>query len=204
MKQVYKNKVYTRRKCINSIVRFYNEALESEIRAGMNWYIEVNELAKEFSLKTGYSIMQISGVIAALSPQTSWELNKVYLVRFLKDGIKATSNTHLNKIKAEKCLKATNVEQIKRILKGNKTKSFFFNIAFPDVDKIATIDRHAMAICLQNPQKVNAIKEPVQLTTIQYNFFESCYVQAAEKLGLKTLELQAATWIVYRRLRNLK
>lgn len=203
MKQKYKGQILTTQKVINSIIRFYNEAEKNEIDSGLSWYNEAHELAKEFSIKTGYSVMNIAGVIAALSPQTSWELNKVYLVRFLKDGIHATANTRLNKIKAEKCLHATNVDEIKKILNGNKTKSFFFNIAFPDVDQIATIDRHTFAICVQRPDKVKAF-EALQLTDLQYEFVENCYIKAAQKIGIKALELQAITWVTYRRLRNLK
>ena len=204
MKQVYRNKVYTRRKCINSIVRFYNESNQLELTNGSNWYQEANNLAKEYSLKTGYSVLNIAGVIAALSPQTSWEQNKAFLARFIDKGMNSVTNTYANKLKAEKCLKASNSEEIQRILNGNKTKAFFLNIAYPNVDNIATIDRHAMAICIQFPDKVKAIEHPVQLTLSQYKFFESCYIEASNRLNILTSELQAVTWVTYRRLRNLK
>ena len=199
MKQIFKGKELTRRKVVNNILRYY----ELSNGAGMKWYDEANELAQEVAEKTGHSLMNVAGVIAALSPQTSWELNKVYLVRFMRDGLKAKANTGANKVKALKCLNASTVEEIKVILNGNKTTNFFLNILFPDVDGIATIDRHAVAICIQRPKGAKAISEGVVLTDKQYLFFESCYVSAAKELGIKALELQAITWVSYRLVRGL-
>ncbi len=196
-------KKYSKRRLVNGVIRFYNEATAEEKSNGRAWYNDAHELAKEYANKTGYDLMNVCGVISALSPQTSWELNKVYLVRFLRDGVNAKANTTLNKDKARRCLEADNVEQIKTILNGDKTVSFFLNILFPDVDEVATIDRHACAICIQRPDKVKALK-PVQLTSNQYRLIEAVYVEAGKKLGIKTLELQAITWVTYRRLRGLK
>jgi len=199
MKQIFKGKELTTRKVINNINRYF----ELSNGDGLNWYTQANELAVEIANKTGYNVMNVAGVIAALSPQTSWELNKIYLVRFMRDGIQAKANTGANKYKALKCLQATNVEEIKIILNGNKTTNFFLNILFPDVDGIATIDRHAVAICIQKPEKASAISEGVVLTDKQYLFFESCYVACAKELGIKALELQAITWVSYRKVRGL-
>lgn len=196
-------KKYTKRKIVNNILRYFDQATSEELVNGKSWYADANKLAREYADKTGYSLMNVAGVISALSPQTSWELNKVYLVRFLRDGVNAKANTGLNKDKAQRCLEAENVEQIKTILNGDKTTSFFLNILFPDVDEVATIDRHAVAICIQRPEKTKALK-PVQLTSNQYGKIEQAYIEASQRLGIKTLELQAITWVVYRRLRGLK
>lgn len=199
----FKGKEYSRTKIVNSILRFYDQSTNAERINGMNWYKEANELAQELATKTGYSVMNICGVISALSPQTSWELNKVYLVRFMKEGMKAKANTTDNKRKALACLSAKTSDEIATILNGNKTVNFFLNIAFPDVDSIATIDRHAVAICIQRPDNTSAL-DAVQMTDNQYKFIEDCYTLASNKVGIKALELQAVTWITYRRLRGLK
>ncbi len=199
----YKSKELTKRKVVNNILRYHELATETEVTGGLTWYTEAHDLCVDLSERTGYPVLNIAGVVAALSPQTSWELNKVYVVRFLADKLDARANTTANKKKALACLSAGNTGDVKRILNGNKTKAFFFNIAFPEVHGIATVDRHAVAICLQRPEKVKALP-PVQLTDNQYNFFEDCYNSASEKLGVNSLELQAITWVTYRRLRGLK
>lgn len=198
----YKGTELTQRKVVNSILRYYKLATDQEIRDGLAWYGDAHRLSRELSEKTGYNVLQTAGMVAALSPQTSWELNKVYAVRFLADKLDAKANTGANKIKALKCLRSTNIEQTKAALNGNKTKAFFFNIAFPDVDGIVTVDRHAVAICLQRPNKAKALP-PVKLTDNQYEFLERCYTIAAKKVGIKALDLQAITWVTYRRVRNL-
>lgn len=201
--QKFKGKEYTQRKVVNNIIRYMELATDQEVQGGINWYADAKKLAQEYSDKTGIPLRNVAGVISALSPQTSWELNKVYLVRFLRDGIDALANTTANKIKAQKCLNATSVDEIVKVLNGNKTVSFFLNILFPDTDGVATIDRHAVAICIQRPDKVKPL-DAVQLTNIQYSFFENAYIEVAKKYGLKACEVQAITWVTYRRLRGLK
>lgn len=199
----YKNQPLTKRRVINNIMRYVKESTLLEQSNGMAWYRQANKLCMELALLYDRPVINIAGVVAALSPQTSWELNQVYASRFLEDGVNAKANTTANKRKALACLHATSVEQITEILNGNKTKAFFLNIAFPYRDSIATIDRHAVAICLQRPDKVAALP-PVQLTDNQYQFFEECYSDVADQLGIAALEVQAITWVTYRRLRNLK
>lgn len=204
MKQKFQGKTLTKRKVINNILRFYEESTAIEQQNGLDWYKDAHLFAEEMAKNTNTHIMNVIGVISALSPQTSWELNKVYAVRFLRDGLKAKANTTANKIKAKKCLEATSVDEIRTILNGSKTVAFFWNILFYNIDGTATIDRHAVAICLQRPDKTEAISEGVQLTQTQYNFFEECYCDAANKLDILSHELQAVTWVTYRRLRGLK
>ncbi len=200
----FQGKNTTELKLINSIMRFYNEATVEELSAGIYWYSQAYNLAKELSIKFGLSIIQSAGVISALSPQTSWELNKVFALRFLRDGMSAKTSTEANKLKALKCMTATSFNEVKAILNGNKTVSFFINIADPTADGIATIDRHAFAVCTQHPKKVKPIKKPVKLTSRQYQALEMAYSKSAQKLGIRACELQAITWVTYRRIRGLK
>jgi hypothetical protein len=81
-------------------------------------------------------------------------------------------------------------------LGGNKTKSFFFNIAFPDQPADVTIDRHALAVVLG--RKVTDAEQKRLSGRKYYQEVADAYRRAADILGILPLELQAATWCSWR------
>lgn len=206
--QTFKREKLTERKCINSILRFYKLASIAELNEGLNWYNEANEYCKGLALRFGITLQQAAGIIAAFSPQTGWAENKRFALSFLyqpNSRVKSLVQT----IKAKKILKLLSEGDIFNSLSTNgkafKTKAFFVNIVNPDVSTRATIDRHAIACCIQHPDNVYALSQNYsQLTAKQYSFFEQCYIKAAKELDILPHQLQAITWTVYRRVRDLK
>jgi hypothetical protein len=206
--QRFKHGKLTERKCINSIVRFYELATHSELREGMEWYTQANDYCKELAGRFGISLQQSAGIIAAFSPQAGWIENKRYAVSFLINPKNRLRSLVQDK-KAKKILRLKGEDEIYHALAitdaAYKTKSFFLNILNPDVALGCTIDRHAIAVCIQSPDNVFALdKSYTKPTRVQYNFFQTCYCKAALKLDILPQQLQAITWIVYRRLRDLR
>lgn len=206
--QRFKKETLTERKCINSIIRFYLLATTEEHRDGLEWYAEANKYCKELAGRFNISIQQAAGIIAVFSPQAGWTENKRYAVSFLINP-KNRLRSLVQDIKAKKILKLKSEADIyhAQSITGQafKTKSFYLNILNPDISTDATIDRHAIAVCTQSPENTFALpKDYAKYTEIQYNFFASCYVKAAAKLDILPHQLQAITWIVYRRIRDLK
>lgn len=208
MKQQFKGEVLTLRKCVNSIMRFYELATPLEAQEGLNWYREANTYSKELSKRFGLSLSQIAGIIAVFSPQSGWAENKRYAVSYLinpKHRVKSLCQT----LKAQKIYKLQKENDIYNALsiagKAFKTKSFFLNILNYDIVTNVTIDRHAIAACIQYPNNVWPLDESYgKLTKQQYEFFEFCYVTTAGDLGIMPHQLQAIVWTVYRRIRDLR
>ena len=205
-KQRFKNTILSEAKCINSIIRFYSLATLSEYKEGMNWYKDANVYAKELAQRFDITVQQSAGIIGAFSPQAGWLENKRYAVTFLlTPNVRLRSLIQVNK--AKKILTLKSESDIYTALSVNgtawKTKSFFLNILNPDIQTAATIDRHAVAVCIQSTNNVAALPK-IDLTGNQYPFFEHCYIKAATKLGILPHQLQAITWLTYRRLRELK
>lgn len=208
MKQVFKGKKLTAQKCINSIIRFYEESTLTEWKDGMEWYNTAHNYAKELSGRYNLTVQQIAGLIAVFSPQAGWLENKRYTVSFLINPNKPVRSA-VQCDKAKHILSLTNESDIYHALalngKAFKTKAFFLNIQNPDIATAVTIDRHAIAIAIQEPSNVYALDSKYgQLTEAQYKFFASCYQKAAKKLNILPHQLQAITWVTYRRLRDLK
>lgn len=208
MKQRFKNSVLTKKKCVNNILRFYELATMNEVNEGLDWYNEANKYSKELAARFNMSISQVVGIIAAFSPQTGWQENKRFALTYLinpKNRVKSLAQT----IKANKIARLKSESDIYHALSVNnaawKTKAFFLNILNPDIATDVTIDRHAIACCIQQTNKVEALNDRyAQLTKKQYDFFQIAYVEAAKQLDILPHQLQAIVWTVYRRLRSLR
>ena len=202
MKQLFKGEILTRAKTVNNILSYYNRATNEEKLQGKNWYLNANHFAHIMQQRYGYKHYQVIGVISALSPQTSWQQNKVIAEKFL-NGEREGLHNNQQIYKAELCLNA-NEQDIFGILTkhGVKTSYFYANMNNPTEETGTTIDRHSLGVCIQ--------KEPAQIqdstykmTKRQYEFFNECTTTAAKKLGLNSHQLQAITWTSYRRLKGL-
>lgn len=204
--QKFKKETLTERKCINAIIRFYSLANPNELKEGLNWYNEANQYCRELASRFNLTLQQVAGIIAAFSPQAGWTENKRYAVSFLinpKNRLRSLTQD----IKARKILKLKSEADIYNSLsvvdRAFKTKSFYLNILNPDIATDVTIDRHAVAVCIQSIDNVYAVGK-FDPTKPQYDFFQSCYIKAASQLDILPHQLQAITWIVYRRMRELK
>jgi hypothetical protein len=208
LKQLYKHEVLTQRKCVNAILRFYSLATHTEVNEGMEWYNVANAYCKELASRFDISIQQAAGIIAVFSPQAGWAENKRYAVSFLVNPGNRLRSLVQN-IKAKKILRLKSEADIYAAQSTDnaayKTKSFLLNILNPDIATRVTIDRHAIAVCSQSPDNVFALDNSyAKYTQAQYDFFQACYTQAAASLDILPHQLQAITWITYRRIRSLK
>lgn len=208
MKQKFKGGTLTEKKCINSILRFYELASLSELQDGLTWYAEANKYSAELAKRFNLSIQQVVGLIAAFSPQAGWVENKRYAVTFLYNPnlrIRSQVQTDKAKLILNLSIESDIYNALSTRDAAYKTKAFFRNILNPDIDADVTIDRHAIASCIQQPDKVSALDQSYsQLTKKQYEFFQDCYIKAARQVNIFPHQLQAIVWVTYRRLRSLQ
>jgi len=156
MKQKFKGKALSAKVCKDRILAFYNLATIAEMKEGLFWYDNANKYCRELSERFDVSLSSIAGIIAAFSPQAGWQENKRYALSFLINP-KNRQRSLVQDIKARAILKLTNEADIYATLSINnaawKTKAFFLNILNPDIVTDVTIDRHAIASCIQRPTR---------------------------------------------------
>lgn len=208
MKQKFKGLVLSKKKCVNNILSFLELFSFSEHSEGLIWYINANEYCRELAARYNVSLQQVAGIIAAFSPQCSWSENKRFALSFLINSDRQIKS----KVQYDKALKILSLTSEKDIYnalalsgKAYKTKAFFLNILNPQLLTTVTIDRHAIGVCLQKTDKTYALGDEYgNLTFAQYMFFKECYIEAAKQCDIMPQHLQAITWLVYRRQRELK
>ena len=196
---------YSKTKLKNNIMKTYLLRIEKE---NNHWYQEANEWAvevSEFLLSfTGQnvSVQQVLGVVSALSPMQEWNKNKEIAIELIMTG--DCGYMERGKQKARDILAIPKMlgihsldSEIKSILNGEKTKTFYENMVYPTRSSGVTVDRHAISIAIGHiaDDKEQSISKDV------YTFIEKCYIMTAETLGLAPLHLQSITWQTWKRIK---
>ena len=170
---------------VQSIISWYNQANEDDKKAA-NWYFEAHQLAKRHPM----GVEAGSAILAAYSINEGWKRN---VEHFENECSGITPRCiEMAKVKAAQILEAVALCEINRlpeILYGKKIRCFYSNILNPSANDVVTIDRHAFAIA----GGVGSITEK------KYKETAEAYIKAAEILGILPSQLQAITWVCYRR-----
>lgn len=167
----------------------------SPLMEGHNWYREARDYCQSLADEFNLPLANVVGALAALSPGTSWDRNKLetrWLLAILAGHkvAKFKFTTYgANVLKAERIAKGeTGLFNPKT---GPKTYYFFLCIMDPENNQHVCIDRHAYRIATGLEYKY--------LTPKQYNAIAEHYRKHARKLGIKPMELQAVLWVDYRK-----
>jgi len=191
-----------------NIIAIYKLANPSEIKHGLTWYVNATKDCKEIAIKYDLPIHIVIGVVSALSPNNKWERNIVNADDLCKafidgqdmDSIKV-STYHKMKQKAWSILEQMpSYDETIKILNGKKIVSFFRNINGDETD--ITIDGHARNIYYNDRQGLTTPNTNIR--KLEYLDIQKAYLRASKKLGIKAYELQAITWVVWRRIHGIK
>lgn len=182
------------------ILDIYAQATPKELERGMRWYEDAHKWAGEVADKYGVGIETVAAVTAALSPANKWPRNKEDTEKLLaaytsgKEPWDVSVCTY-NKNKA-RAIKA--IKEGMEAISGPKTKNFGLNILEPDGDHPVVIDRHAYNIT--QGERIIINKSGTKVTPGRYKKAAAKYRHIAEELGIRPNQLQAVTWVVWRRL----
>lgn len=190
------------------ILAIYKLANPSEIQHGLTWYVNALTDCRNIANDLELPIHIVVGVVSALSPNNKWERNiinaKDLCTAFINgndmDSIKV-STYHKMKQKAWHILETMpSYEETITILNGKKIVSFFRNISGDETD--ITIDGHARNIYYNDKQGLTTPNTNIKKS--EYKDIQKAYLRASRKLGIKAYELQAITWVVWRRIHGIK
>ena len=188
---------YSKTKIKNNIIKTYNQKNEAELN---DWYQEANDFGGEVAeMFKQVSKRQVLGIVSALSPLKEWNKNKELAVDLILTGTCGHMGRNIQKARD---ILALNDDihlddNILKVLNGEKTKAFYYNMAYPKRKTGVTVDRHAIAIAIGRTatDKEQAISKDV------YTFIEKCYIMTAETLNLAPLHLQSITWQTWKRIK---
>ena len=177
---------------VHNILSVYNCADYADVIAGREWYQTAQDLAREIAPNLAMG----AGVIAALSPQMSWDRNVLLARRAFHDGA-ASGGLGANVRKADRILAGESPDDV---LGGLKVRSFYANIVEPHGEAV-TVDRHAYDIALgrvtPSAEKFALARKGV------YAGLADHYRLAAQIAHVPPATMQAITWCAWRRAKGL-
>ena len=177
---------------------FLDLAQPRHIEAGKMWYSDAKRFCERVAESCGVSSYKVAGVLAALSPATFWERNKIEARAFVRAYVtktepETTISCYLRQVrKADTIMSlsdACSILEVGAVLgpRAFKTKAFFHNILVPESNLFITIDRHML---------VAADAKLTAGLASKYRMLEAAVLTAAQKHGLQGPEAQAIIWLV--------
>lgn len=178
-------------KCLsNNVIDVYERSSAEERAAGAGWYSVAHELAIDIA---GDAVTG-AGIIAALSPQVSWTDN-IAGARALVQHDYSTLYSHTAlPLSIERATAIRDGERPSDVLGGPKVRSFYRNIVLPLRSGAVTVDRHAISVAVGFVVGDRRIER-----CGVYSIVAGAYRSAARTLDVLPHQLQAATWLTWRR-----
>ena len=186
-------------------------ASAADIESGISWYQRAYELSvRLIHTYDGLRLGQAIGVIAALSPNNKWGRNcrdAETMIRLWHQGLDprlakvCTYNTNKDKAARILELESVDTEVIQEILSGQKVVAFYRCISgFQDT---VCVDGHAFAVFMG--ERIATTQTP-KIGKALYAAITRSYILASERsiktcgVKLTPYQVQAVTWVTYRRL----
>lgn len=197
---------------VANIISIWKLSTPQEKRDGIVWYLDAHKECQQMSEDFGITTFLAAGVVSALSPNNKWEIN-IRNARDLihhhirgedMDSFKVSTYTQ-NKLKAWEIMQENHdYDSMKVKLSGQKTTCFYENIMGEDT---CTVDGHARNIAYM--ERVNLTSDKSAVGKVEYREIQQAYMTAAKKLRyqnkrVKSYELQAVTWVAWRRIHGIK
>jgi hypothetical protein len=198
---------------VSNIVGTYLLSSSVEKSDGIEWYARAIVAAQTISNSTGVNVNKVAGVIAALSPNNRWDRNlidaenvcKVYTNGDESDVLQVKVCTYGKMLlKAVQILQCDKVSEIPGILNGRKIRAFYECIV--GKSDAVVVDGHAYSIWIGERL---TMKQVPNIGIKLYASITADYIQATEEINAKfntnlmPYQVQAITWVAWRRLHSV-
>lgn len=201
---------------VDRVQWFYDNSSEEDYEGGVTWYKSVHDLCQQMAQTSAYSFEQLIAIFAVLSPNVEWKLNHTAALTVIEHYKQGDSGEDYktypfpkNDGTMGKCPGyPANYEKAYRILGNNdltavggeKVGAFYENFRDgrplgegEDQDMGVTIDIWATRIVINRPNVKIALSDPANA------LLQKVYQQVAQQSGLLPKQVQAVTWVSYKR-----
>jgi hypothetical protein len=190
----------------DNILSVYAQAMRVERQEGREWYRKANAITRELAEKHDRPIAEVAGIISILSPSNRWDRNvedadtllTAHAAGLGPDEFRVSTYA-ANRRKAWWMLEEKSTPEEMFGKRAPKTCAFFRLIALPSSPDVV-IDGHAFSIAIGVRTVLQSDEIPNLEYKGRYERISSAYREAALRLGLRASEVQAVTWLVWRRL----
>jgi predicted transcriptional regulator len=196
---------------VENILTVFQLATPEEIEHGVTWYASAHCQCLDISENLDLPLNVVVGVVAALSPNNKWERNvenardlcTAYINGDSMESVKVSTYGRM-KEKAWTILESNpTYDETVTILNGQKIVCFYQNIMG---ENTCTVDGHAYNIYHASRQSLTG---SISIGKIEYHLIQDAYRKAGQSVlvhgrELTAYEMQAVTWVAWRRIHNIK
>jgi hypothetical protein len=193
-----------------NIFNVYLQSTEEDRAEGLSWYqitaLDLHALASKLDVP----FMTLCGVVAALSPGVRWSRNIYWaeqLVRYpdevMNGVLKIPTYSFLNVTKAKRIIDGENPLTV---LSGPKVRAFYHCLITAGQTTEVCIDGHAYSIALGRRLGVRSSSSKLDRAKIRLSdlpIIRQAYRNVAKKLDITAPQLQATTWVTWRRIHGV-
>ena len=189
-----------------NILKVFAQCSADEVQHGLNWYSNAKQEAQKIADTYQLPLHVVIGVIAALSPTNSWEMNirnadtmcRIFVDGgYVEDTKPSTYKTMRDKAWSILQTMPHNIDDVAFILNGPKITDFAYCIMGNDV---CVIDGHAW--CIANADR-RTMQEVPNIGKKLRAELQQAYSNAGKKHNMTAYEMQAATWVAWKRIHNV-
>ena len=191
----------------SNIIKVFNQSNPREIGDGVLWYSNAQAEAQTIADKYQLPLHIVIGVLAALSPTNDWYKNNIRngddMCRIFAIGgyVEQTkpSTYKTMRDKAWHILQSMphDLDGVLFILNGPKISDFAQCIAGDDV---CVIDGHAWCIANSDRRTMQEVPNIGKKLRLE---LQKAYSKAGKKHGITAYQMQAITWVTWRRLHGI-
>lgn len=192
---------------VENILEVYEQATDAEYLDGLAWYCVAKAEAQSIADDCELPLHIVVGVIAALSPTNKWERNIADAYKmcetfvqggYCEDVVVCTYKAMRDKAWSILVEMPEHGLCVAEILKGPKITDFFWCI-LGEVD-VCVIDGHAW--CIANADR-RTMQEVPNIGKKLREDLQNAYATASEEKGLTAYQMQAITWVTWKRIHNV-
>ena len=198
---------------IKNILAMYMQATPVDTQEGTVWYNNAHSICQGLSDKYNLPLSTVVGVVSALSPNNKWDRNildaeqtiKAYCMGFDYPKVCTFGGNKDKAITILEC-EIDSSENICAILKGNKTIAFFRGIYTDGQCDEITVDGHAFNIwrgLYTSLNEVPAISDKLYKTVSDAYREAAVTINNLEGTNYSAAQMQAITWVAWRRMNNV-
>jgi len=182
------------------ILAWHDRATLEQIEDGTTWYCSARYFAGELAERTPYTLEQVAGVIAVLSPQVNWGQNQKATIAAVEQHLRGETGDELVGYPGYKA----NVRKAWRVLDGDvgavagpKVTAFFAAIV-GDLSHVV-VDVWATRVARAERDNLARVFRDDEMPSVtERRAMTEAYKRAAALRGVSPAEMQAITWVTCR------
>ena len=190
----------------SNIIKTFKQANAEELQHGLQWYSIAKAEAYVIADKYQLPLHIVIGVIAALSPTNKWDLNlrnaddmcRIFTQGgYVEDTKPSTYKTMRDNAWHILQSMPNDLDGVVFILHGPKISDFAQCIAGED---ICVIDGHAWCIANDDRRTMQEVPNIGKKLRLE---LQQAYSKAGRKHNMTAYQMQAATWVAWRRIHGV-